>query len=66
MVKKPARKAHRTPKGQVNGGARIRKGVVSKSLGVSVRRREEAQITELFGEIDYDPEYDYKKHRLWR
>ncbi len=66
MVKKPARNAHRTPKGQANGGARIKMGMVSKFLGVSIWRREEVQITELFGEIDYDPEYDYKKHRLWR
>lgn len=42
------------------------KVVVAEALEESVQRRDAACITGLFGEIRYDPKYDYKKYRSWR
>lgn len=42
------------------------KVVVAEALEESARRRDAACISRLFGEIRYDPQYDYKKHRSWR
>ncbi|HIJ06160.1 type II toxin-antitoxin system VapB family antitoxin [Methanocalculus sp.] len=42
------------------------KVVVAEAFEESARRRDVACITRLFGEIRYDPQYDYKKYRSWR
>lgn len=45
------------------GGHRTKKATVTEALQEYIRRRQQAQILDLFGQIDYDPEYDYKKQR---
>jgi Arc/MetJ family transcription regulator len=45
------------------GGHRTKKATVTEALQEYIRRRKQAEILDLFGQIDYDPEYDYKKQR---
>lgn len=45
------------------GGHRTKKATVIEALEEYIRRRKQAQILGLFGQIDYDPEHDYKKQR---
>jgi Arc/MetJ family transcription regulator len=48
---------------QLIGGARTKKAAVTEALKEYIQRRKQIQITSLFGEVDYDPDYDYKKTR---
>ncbi len=45
------------------GGHRTKKATVTEALQEYIQRRKQAEILNLFGQIDYDPEYDYKKQR---
>lgn len=45
------------------GGHRTKKAIVTEALQEYIRCRRQVQILDLFGQIDYDPEYDYKKQR---
>jgi hypothetical protein len=36
---------------------------VTEALREYIARRRQAQITGLFGTVEYDPTYDYKKQR---
>lgn len=36
---------------------------VATALSEFVRRHEQMRVVDLFGTIDYDPDYDYKKQR---
>lgn len=45
------------------GGHQTKKATVTEALQEYVRRRKQLQVLELFGTIDYDPDYDYKKLR---
>lgn len=45
------------------GGHSTKKAAVIAALEEYVRRRSVPRIVELFGTIDYDPEYDYKAER---
>ncbi|MCC6620185.1 MAG: type II toxin-antitoxin system VapB family antitoxin [Deltaproteobacteria bacterium] len=45
------------------GGHRTKKATVTEALQEYVQRRKQLGILELFGKIEYDPEYDYKKAR---
>jgi hypothetical protein len=45
------------------GNHKTKKGVVTEALVEYIQRRKQSQITELFGTIDYDTEYDYKEQR---
>ncbi|MGH8551176.1 MAG: type II toxin-antitoxin system VapB family antitoxin [Methylococcales bacterium] len=45
------------------GGLRTKRAVVDEALREYVQRRQQLKITELFGTIDYDHGYDYKKQR---
>ncbi len=45
------------------GGHRTKKATVTEALEEYVRRRKQAEVIELFGQIDFDPTYDYKKQR---
>ncbi|HWN44637.1 MAG TPA: type II toxin-antitoxin system VapB family antitoxin [Thermoanaerobaculia bacterium] len=45
------------------GGHRTKKATVTEALQEYIRRRKQVEILDLFGQIDYDPEYDYKKQR---
>jgi len=45
------------------GGHRTKKATVTEALHEYIQRRNQAKIIELFGEIEFDPKYDYKKQR---
>jgi hypothetical protein len=48
------------------GGRRTKKEAVTEALQEYIARRRQARITSLFGSIDFDPKYDYKKQRRRR
>jgi len=48
------------------GGHRTKKAAVTQALIDYVRHREQEKILSLFGTVDYDPGYDYKKQRAKR
>ncbi len=48
------------------GGFRYKKDAVNAALEEFVRRRRQLEVVELFGSIDFDPNYDYKKNRKKR
>ena len=48
------------------GGARTKKEAVTAALREYIARRRQARIARLFGTIDFDPKYDYKKQRRRR
>lgn len=48
------------------GGRRTKKEAVTEALQEYIARRRQAQVTSLFGTVDYDPTYDYKKQRRRR
>ena len=45
------------------GGHRTKKATVTEALEEYVRRRKQEKVIKLFGNIDFDPKYDYKKQR---
>ena len=45
------------------GGSRTKKEAVNKALEEFVQRREQLRVLDLFGTVDYDPDYDYKTQR---
>jgi hypothetical protein len=45
------------------GRHRTKKDAVTAALDEYVRRRKQQQIVSLFGTIDYDQRYDYKRER---
>jgi hypothetical protein len=45
------------------GRHRTKKETVTAALDEYIRRRKQQQIVSLFGTIDYDPAYDYKRAR---
>jgi Arc/MetJ family transcription regulator len=45
------------------GGHRTKRATVNEALKEYVERRRQAGILELFGQIDYSPDYDYKRQR---
>ena len=45
------------------GGRATKKETVTEALEEYIRRRKQARVTELFGSIDFDPAYNYKKQR---
>lgn len=48
------------------GGHRTKKATVTEALEEYIRRRKQLRLLELFGTIDYDPDYNYKKLRKRR
>ena len=44
-------------------GHKTKKAVVNEALEEYVRRRKQVRIIDLFGKIQIDPKYDYKKQR---
>jgi len=40
-----------------------KKAAVTRALEEYVRRHQQQEILDLFGTIDYDPDYDYKEQR---
>jgi Arc/MetJ family transcription regulator len=45
------------------GGHRTKKATVNEALKEYIQRREQAKVIELFGKVEIDPKYDYKKQR---
>lgn len=45
---------------------KTKKAVVNEALEEYILRRKQTKIIELFGQIDYDPDYDYKEQRKKR
>jgi hypothetical protein len=45
------------------GGHKTKKAAVSKALADYIRHLEQEKILSVFGKVDYDPGYDYKKQR---
>jgi Arc/MetJ family transcription regulator len=48
------------------GGHRTKRETVNEALREYVRRHARRRLRELYGQIDYDPAYDYKKERRAR
>ena len=44
-------------------GEKTKKAAVTQALTEFIARREQARIADLFGTLDWDPTYDYKKYR---
>ena len=44
-------------------GERTKKAAVTKALQEFIARREQKQLVELFGSLDWDADYDYKVER---
>ncbi len=44
-------------------GHRTKKDTVNEALREYIQRRRQAKVVELFGKIDFDSSYDYKKQR---
>jgi len=45
------------------GNQETERDVVEVALREYIQRRKQLKILELFGTIDYDPDYDYKQQR---
>ena len=45
------------------GGHRTKRAVVEAALQEYVQRRKQLTVTELFGTIEYEDDYDYKEQR---
>ena len=48
------------------GGFKSKKDTVNQALQEFIRRRKTAEIIDIFGKVEYDPSYDYKKARRSR
>ncbi|MGZ5433178.1 MAG: type II toxin-antitoxin system VapB family antitoxin [Thermoanaerobaculia bacterium] len=45
------------------GGHRTKKATVTEALEEYIQRRKQSRIVSLFGTVELDPTYDYKKQR---
>jgi Arc/MetJ family transcription regulator len=45
------------------GGLKTKKATVNTALREFIQRRKAQQIVDLFGQVDFDPTYDYKAMR---
>lgn len=45
------------------GGERTKKATVTQALREYVERRKQARILDLFGKVELDPRYEYKRQR---
>ena len=48
------------------GGHRTKREAVNKALEEYVARRKRRQVVKLFGQVEWDPDYDYKEERRKR
>ena len=48
------------------GGHKTKKATVTEALEEYIQRRRQRDILALFGRVDYDANYDYKKQRRRR
>ena len=44
-------------------GEKTKKAAVTKALKEFIARREQKKLLELFGKLEWDPHFDYKKER---
>ena len=49
---------------KVVGRHKTKKAAVTEALGEYIQRRKQTEVIKVFGSIDYDESYDYKKQRL--
>jgi hypothetical protein len=47
-------------------GEKTKKAAVTKALEEFIARREQQRLLDLFGKLDWDPDYDYKAARSRR
>lgn len=45
------------------GGHKTKKAAVSKALVEYIHQLEQERILSMFGKVEYEPEYDYKRQR---
>ncbi len=45
------------------GGLKTKKETVNTALKEFIQRRKQEEVMKLFGKIEYDPKYDYKRLR---
>ena len=45
------------------GNLKTKKATVNAALREFIQRRKQAEILELFGSVEFDPDYDHKKGR---
>jgi len=45
------------------GGHQTKKATVTEALEEYIRRRKQNRVIDLFGKIDFDPTYNYKRQR---
>lgn len=45
------------------GGQRTKKATVTEALQEYIQRRKQSEILALFGTVEFDPKYNYKKQR---
>ena len=48
------------------GGEKTKKATVNRALREFIARREQERLLGLFGKLDWDEEYDYKRERTRR
>lgn len=48
------------------GGEKTKKATVNKALREFIARREQSRLLELFGTLDWDDDFDYKRERTRR
>ena len=48
------------------GGEKTKKATVNRALREFIARREQERLLGLFGKLDWDDEYDYKRERTRR
>ncbi len=48
------------------GNFATKREAVTAALEEFVQRRKQLEILDLFGKVEFDPDYDYKKNRLKR
>ena len=48
------------------GGHRTKRQAVNEALAEYVARRKRREIAEIFGRVEWDPDYDYKTERKRR
>ena len=46
------------------GGFKTKKDTVNTALSEFIQRHKQLEILKLFGKIEYDKDYDYKKNRV--
>ena len=44
-------------------GEKTKKAAVTRALEEFIARREQARVEELFGQLEWDPDFDYKGER---